>query len=205
MHVDIVEALKKEFRPILEIYPTEYRRRIYLDEFLKYAFKERNEDVTVPTYSLYLKNNLEHIFRSYEYLLESVDYRTIASFISYLGTNGGLDLLANFEKNFESKFFRDKEEAFLYTWLKHNSRQVGINNNYRTIEYILSPLEKHDLHRGLTSFLIDDIKPSQYEIIEHLVKWLSTSEGVTYLLNCQDLINQERDKTYETRKVARNS
>ena len=200
-----MSIIKELFKPILEIYPSEFRRKIFLDEFLKYAFEERVEDSTSPVYSLGLKNNLEHIFRSYEYVLETLDYITIASFISYLGTNGGLELQASFERNSESKFFRDKEEAFLYSWLKHNARQVGINNNYRTIEYILTPLEKHDLHRGLNKFCIDDIKPTQYEVIEHLIKWLSTSEGIIYILTCQDLIKQERDKTHEIRKMVRNS
>ena len=108
-----MSIIKELFKPVLEIYPSEFRRKIFLDEFLKYAFKERDEDESSPVYSLHLKNNLEHIFRSYEYVLEPLDYTTIASFISYLGTNGGLDLQANFERNSESKFFRDKEEAFL--------------------------------------------------------------------------------------------
>ena len=79
-----MSIIKELFKPILEIYPSEFRRKIFLDEFLKYAFEERVEDSTSPVYSLGLKNNLEHIFRSYEYVLETLDYITIASFISYL-------------------------------------------------------------------------------------------------------------------------
>ena len=59
---------------------------------------------------------------------------------------------------------------------------------------MLTPVEQHSLHSGLDKFSIDSIKQTQYEVIELLVKWLSTPSGITYLLTCEDLINQEKDK-----------
>lgn len=197
-----MSSLIDHFKPVLQIYPSEYRRKIYLNEFIKYAYTNSEDDES-PNFRLDLQYNIDHIFRSYAFALDETDAVVIASFISYLGTNGGFSLLNSFVRNSESKFFKNREDAFLYTWHVENSRRFGYNNNYRTIEYLLTPIEKHDLHRGLTKFSIDDIKQSNYEVIEYLVRWLSTPKGITYILTCQDLIEQEKEKTYEIRKMAR--
>ena len=198
-----MESLKDYFQPVLEIYPTEYRRKIFLEEFIKYAYTPIEYDDESTTYSLPFTYNLDRIYRSYMFTLEREDAITIASFISYLGTNGGRCLLDTFEKFSESSFFKSKEDAFVHAWLSENSRKIGINHNLRAIEFMLTPLEKHKFHYGLDDFSINDIKSSQYEIIELTVKWLSTPAGVTYLLNCADLIDQAKDNTHEIRKVAR--
>lgn len=198
-----MSSLISFFKPVLQIYTSEFRRKIYLEEFIKYAYTSLPFEPDDYNYSLEFSNNLDHIFRTYCYELDKTDAVTIASFISYLGTNGGQCLLETFRKYGESSFFRDKEEAFLHAWYKENSRQFGINSNLRSIEYMLTPIEQHSLHSGLDKFSIDNIKQTQYEVIELLVKWLSTPSGITYLLTCEDLINQEKDKTHEVRKLVR--
>lgn len=200
-----MSSLISFFKPVLQIYPSEYRRKIYLEEFIKYAFNNAYDELDDENYSLELSTNLDIIFRTYCYQLDRTDAVVIASFIAYLGTNGGLGLLESFRIYGESPFFKNKEEAFLFAWYKENSRRFGINNNFRTIEFLLTPIEQHSLHTGLEKFSMDDIKQTQYEVIELLVRWLSTSDGITYLLSCQDLINQEKDKTYEVKKMVRES
>lgn len=198
-----MDSLKNCFIPILQIYPSEFRRQIFLDEFVKYAYTEVPQPEDTPTYALAFKINLDVIFRSYMYELDETDARTIASFISYLGTNGGRCLLGTFEKYAESQFFRDKETAFVHAWVSENSRQFGTNNNLRAIEYILTPIENHDLQYGLKNFSLNNIKSTHYEVIECIVKWLSTPDGVAYIVNCLDLIDQAKDTTYEIKKLAR--
>lgn len=197
-----IESLKEHFKPILEIYPSEYRRKIYLDTFLKYAYKQFDEGSEV-NFGLPFNYNLDRIFRTYMFSLDEQDARTIASFISYLGTNGGRYLISLFKQYAEDPFFKTKEDAFLFAWLSENRRRYGHNDNLRTIEFILTPIKDHDVHHGLSDFNLDKIKTSQYEVIEHLVRWLSTSDGIKYLIDCENTIEIEKENINEIRKVAR--
>lgn len=200
-----MDSLIEHFKPVLPIYPSEFRRQIYLEQFVTYAFTDYSDSLASPNYELPFKLNIDNIYRNYKYQLDEKDAQTIASFISYLGTNGGRCLLDTFQKYAESKFFRNKEDAFVHAWHFENSRQVGINNNLRTIEFLLTPLNKYPRFGVLDIYSVSEISVDQYELIEQTVKWLSTSGGVTYLLNCLELIDQAKDKTHEIRKLARQS
>ena len=197
-----IESLKDHFKPVLQIYPSEYQRKIYLDTFLAYAFKEVDEGSDV-NFGLPFNYNLDRIFKTYMFSLDRQDASTTASFISYLGTNGGRYLVSLFKQYSENPFFKTKEDAFLFAWLSENRRRQGHNDNLRTIEFILTPIENHHLHHGLSNFKLDDIKVSQYEVIEHLVRWLSTSDGIKYLVDCENTIEIEKENINEIRKVAR--
>ena len=65
-------------------------------------------------------------------------------------------------------------------------RKYGHSHNYRAIEHLLNPAEKHP-GIGSIYFSSDAYIPTvaDYETIEYVCKWLGTFEGQKYLEKCK--------------------
>ena len=187
------------FIPFLEIYPSEFKRKIYLDNFLYYMFDENLISIVnqgEESSGCYYENLLEkYHFETFAYDLTEHSCRVIASFISYLGTNGGFQYLLDVEK-FKQLPDIPKFYAYELAWYYENLRKYGHNNGYRAIEFILNPVENHPgpseryFGKGYYDPTVED-----YEIIEYVCKWLASSTGQEYLQKCKDdikIINELR-------------
>lgn len=164
----------RNFVPILPIQPSEYKRRIYLDNFVK-VFKELTKDIhsDLPNFTKII------ILKDYQYVA--------ASFAAYLGSNGGLDFLCQCENDY-NKVKGSRPHSYLMTWWKYNTRLAWKNNGYRTIEYILADPSYYGFGGQLKNFRPDNLSVTQYELIEEIVEWLGTSAGQLYLLKCEQEI-----------------
>lgn len=135
---------------------------------------------------MYFVNYLEEsnfeqeINYDYSNTIDDQDKKVIASFICWLPSNVGCCFIQdafNFHKNNNLKY----KDAFQLSWNKTNKRSLGINNTYRILEYLLASHEKLDCDRGLINFKPESISCLDYEIIEHLVDWLSTKKGYIFI------------------------
>lgn len=185
------------FIPFLEIYPSEFKRRIYLDNFLYYMFDQDlidkvNED---GEYSGNYFDNLfvDYHFENFAYELKEHSCRVIASFISYLGTNGGYQYLSDVER---FKQLPDISTFYAYelAWSYENMRKYGHNGGYRAIEFILNPVENHP-GPSERYFKVGYYDPSveDYEIIDYVCKWLASYTGQQYLEKCKIDIQKENE------------
>lgn len=185
------------FNPILEIYPSEFKRKIYLDNFLYYMFDQKlidkaNEagEVTGIYYDNLFAN---YHFENFAYTITSETCKVIASFISYLGTNGGNQYFADVER---FKKLPDIPAYYAYelAWSYENMRKYGHNNGYRTIEYILNSVEYHPgpSERYFKEGYYDP-SVENYETIEYVCKWLASSTGQEYLAKCKKDIQIENE------------
>ncbi len=182
---------REMFVPYLTIYPSEWKRRVYLNNFLDCMF---NDDVLEKynektEYSgIHIVSLFEEVYFkifNYTYTIDKDVCKVVASFISYLGTNGGSQFLLDVERFKEIKNV-PSEYAYELTWAYENLRRYGHNHNYRAIEYILNPVENHP---GVNSiyFSTNAYEPTvkDYETIEYVCKWLGTFEGQKYLEKCK--------------------
>lgn len=182
---------KEMFVPCLTIYPSEWKRRIYLDNFLECMFdpnalEEYNEKTQYA--GIYITNLFEQVYFkifNYTYIIDENVCRVVASFISYLGTNGGSQFFADTER---FKQIKNVPVEYVYelAWYYENMRKYGHSHNYRAIEYLLNPAEKHP-GIGSIYFSSDAYIPTvaDYETIEYVCKWLGTFEGQKYLEKCK--------------------
>ena len=143
---------------------------------------------------VFLENLFEkYHFETFAYNLNEHSCRVIASFISYLGTNGGYQYLSDVERY---KQLPDIPNFYAYelAWSYENMRRYGHNNGYRAIEYILndqaylpSPMN-HYFKLGYYEPTVED-----YEIIEYVCKWLASYTGQEYLEKCKKDIQKENE------------
>lgn len=188
---------KDMFIPVLEIYPSEFKRRIYLDNFLYYMFDdvlvEKANELSEITGFCYDNLFEDYHYETFAYNITEQTCRVIASFISYLGTNGGYQFFADAER---FKKLSDIPNFYAYelAWSYENMRKYGHNNGYRAIEYILNPVENHPgvsgryFKQGCYEPTVED-----YEAIEHTCKWLGSHAGQVYLEKCIYDIQKENE------------
>ena len=181
------------FMPFLEIYPSEFKRRIYLDNFLYYMFDQNLIDRANDNWSGAYFDNLfvNYHFENFAYEITEHTCRVVASFISYLGTNGGYQYLFDVER---FKQLPDIPDFYAYelAWSYENMRKYGHNGGYRAIEYILNPVKNHPgpsdryFKQNYYNPTVED-----YEIIDYVCKWLASSTGQQYLTKCKVEIQKE--------------
>lgn len=104
-----------------------------------------------------------------------------ASFMVFMGCNGGRGFTWTADRLCEKGVFTNREDAFVAAWAIENKRVYGTNSGLRTSEYMLA--EKHPivgLPVGGTSVdwrLVPDITQEDYDILESMVIWWSTSQA----------------------------
>lgn len=148
--------------------------------------------------SEYSGNYYENLFENYHF--ETFSYNinkhtciVVASFISYLGTNGGYQFFADAER-FKNLPDSTKFYAYELAWAYENMRRYGHNGGYRSIEFLLNPADNHPGING-RYFKPTSYNPTveDYEIIEHTCKWLGSHTGQVYLQKCLEDIKQEKE------------
>jgi hypothetical protein len=101
-----------------------------------------------------------------------------ASFMVFMGCNGGRDFTWYAERLAESAAFPYREGAFLAAWALHNRRSLGVNNGLRTSEYMLAreyPIRDEVAFRGRTNWsLVPAVTQEDNDILESMAAWWST-------------------------------
>ena len=197
-----MENCKPElFAPFLEIYPSEFKRRIYLENFLYFMFDQDLIDTVnenCESSGEYFENLfVRYHFKHFAYELTEHSCRVIASFVSYLGTNGGQQYFSDVER-FKQLPDTPRFYAYELAWSYQNIRKHGHDLGYRAIEYLLNTVENHPgpsenyFGKGYYDPTVED-----YEIIDYVCKWLASTTGQEYLQKCKQDVLQEQEKRAE--------
>lgn len=113
-----------------------------------------------------------------------------ASFVKWLGTNGGRDLLDRAERLKGSGF--TPVSAYCCAWATVNRRDPCISHGIRTIEGILGPIElvtEINNYREIRKWL-PELSVADYETVESIVTWLPSLDGAEFLRRCQAQIQK---------------
>lgn len=119
-----------------------------------------------------------------------------ASFISWMGTNFGRELMTHI-RNRSATWARELKvqpheqgNVYLAEWTIANVRKIGHNRNYRMIEYILA--ERADYNDQWELKYQPELSAEDYETVDKLVMWLSTRDGRSFYSNCMAEIETHR-------------
>lgn len=100
-----------------------------------------------------------------------------ASFMVFMGCNGGRDFTDSAARLAKSGAFTCAEDAYLAAWAINNKRLHGINSGLRTIEYMLA--REHPITTGYLARvdwkLVPDVTQEDADIVESMVAWWGTS------------------------------
>lgn len=100
-----------------------------------------------------------------------------ASFMVFMGCNGGRDFTDSAARLAKSGAFTCTEDAYLAAWAINNKRLHGINSGLRTIEYMLA--REHPITTGYLARvdwkLVPDVNQEDADIVESMVAWWGTS------------------------------
>ncbi|MBU0917846.1 MAG: hypothetical protein KKD97_15985 [Gammaproteobacteria bacterium] len=108
------------------------------------------------------------------------DATVCASFMVFMGCNGGRDLAGNAQRLLSSSRMRS-HEAFMAAWANLNERRRGVDHGLRAIEYILAP--EHPIrHPSVGGCAVDwqkvpEITMQDIDVIECMVVWWSTADA----------------------------
>ena len=100
-----------------------------------------------------------------------------ASFMVFMGCNGGNSFTHEAERFAKEPFFVSRERAFLAAWAIYNSRSRGVNCGLRTSEFMLA--KTHPVTRPFGGGQINwknvpNITQDDNDILESMVVWWST-------------------------------
>lgn len=119
----------------------------------------------------------------------------VATIVTWLGTNCGQALLHMARSNQLGGRGRESH-AYLMAWYSDNLRKRGIDRGYRLLEHLMAGEDDRDPKHGWLNrapvLTIED-----YEAAEHLMLWLATSDGQTFLRAAENEIEhtlQERSR-----------
>ena len=100
--------------------------------------------------------------------------RVAASFMTWLGTNCGNSFLHEASN-------RKGRHRYLLEWGKENRREYGINNNVRTIEFLIAP-EDHFKNGALIKY--PQVLFQDCEVVEMMCEWLERNNAQQMLKDC---------------------
>lgn len=143
------------------------------------------------------------------YRVEQRHATVAATFVKWLGTNGGRDLLDKADR------LRVKAgspvAAYRFAWAGVNRRDPCQSHGIRAIEGILGPIElvtEVDNYRQISKWL-PQLSVADYETVEAIVEWLPSREGNEFLERCQCQIQEahraQRQAERDAFKMSRSS
>lgn len=98
-----------------------------------------------------------------------------ASFMTFMGCNGGRDFTASADRLAASGAFIGKEAAYLAAWALTNDRVHYINCGLRVIEYMLArehPVYLSGIRLGHVNWtLVPSVTMDDIDVIECMVRW----------------------------------
>lgn len=112
-----------------------------------------------------------------------------ASFMVFMGCNGGHGFTHLAEDYARRGFFIGPESAYLAAWAIYDKRERGINCGLRTSEYMLAaehPVE--GTWRGVNWKKVPAVTMDDRDYIESMVKWWSTEDAAALRERAKPLI-----------------
>lgn len=99
-----------------------------------------------------------------------------ASFMVFMGCNGGHGFTYEAERYAKSDLFTTRESAYRAAWANANARRHGVNNGLRLSEFMLAA--EHPIAQGPFGARLDwqrvpDITQEDNDILESMVAWWS--------------------------------
>lgn len=101
-----------------------------------------------------------------------------ASFMVFMGCNGGQGFTWQAERLAESGAFPYREGAFLAAWALQNKRERGVNSGLRLSEYMLAreyPIKASTSGARVSWSLVPNITQEDNDILESMVAWWCTA------------------------------
>jgi hypothetical protein len=116
-----------------------------------------------------------------------------ASLITWLGTNCGQSFLFTAKRRAEeAPRGWGETTAWLAQWAIENERVIYINHGLRTIEFLMAPIYPIRASGGFGDRvdwkLVPEVTMEQIDAVECVVRWLSTSQGQTFVASCESQI-----------------
>ena len=173
---ELVLSLKHE--PLKPARPYIPREGLFLQRWQAYA-------TTVDALNGFDElSNFERIFHDASSDIDQRRASVAASFIAFMGCNGGTDFAWSCERFAASDIFQNRrEDAFLAAWAIGDKRCNGINHGLRTSEYMLAvqhPIEykRHGI-RGVEWSLVPVISADDRDTLEGMVRWWASADAKT--------------------------
>lgn len=145
---------------------------------------------------------LDHILQQLPDRVTQRHATVAASFITWLGTNGGRAFLDQAERY--KKALPSTLSAYSCAWAEVNRRSVGVSFGIRTIEAFLGPLELvtevHDVWKARK--LLPELTVADYETVEAVVEWLSTQAGSKFLTTCAQQVRERASERLAEERMA---
>lgn len=110
------------------------------------------------------------------------DASVCASFMVYMGCQGGAELSARAERLNTSMNY-SREDAYMAAWSVINARMRGTNHGLRTIEYMLAeghPIKDAPLGGGgadVNWSKVPDLSMRDIDVVECMVRWWATHDA----------------------------
>lgn len=121
-----------------------------------------------------------------------------ASFMTYMGCNGGAAFTHSAKDAADKRFFSSAERAFIAFWAIHNQRCGGMNSGLRATEFILAA--EHPAPDGVVIWSrVPTVTADDTDVLECMVKWWSTPRATAMRTTGNELIV----KAHHAREAAR--
>lgn len=141
-------------------------------------------------------NRLGHILRNVATEPTQRDATVCASFMVFMGCNGGRSLHQHAQLLMEGKGMT-VHEAYQFAWAKMNARWRGINHGIRTIEYMLS--EAHPIEDGRVDWdRVPELSMRDIDVVEAMVEWWSSIEAHEMRSIAEPMIEVENRRAQST-------
>lgn len=127
-------------------------------------------------------SNFERIFYDASSVADQRQASVAASFITFMGCNGGMGFTWMCERFAASVIFQNcREDAFLAAWALEDKRCRGTNHGLRTSEYALAvqhPIAEQSAgHRTADWSLVPVISADDRDTLECMVRWWAGTEA----------------------------
>lgn len=158
----------------------------------------------VPGESIYLQlwrdylavapGRLESILRNMPFQPNQRDASICASFMVFMGCNGGRGLHVSAEALMKRCQLR-AHDAFMLAWAKENERVLGVNSGVRTIEFMLAseyPIaQRETIGHRIDWQKVPDITIRDVDVVECMVAWWASREGAEMRSVAEPMIEAE--------------
>jgi hypothetical protein len=119
-----------------------------------------------------------------------------ASFMVFMGCNGGYAFSHEAERYAQQQFFFSRESAFLAAWAVYNARTGGVNGGLRTSEFMLAPAYPYVGDGGMSPRLdwklVPNITQEDNDILESMVRWWAGPAAKVMRSIAEPLIESEK-------------
>jgi hypothetical protein len=119
-----------------------------------------------------------------------------ASFMTYMGCNGGLCFTRRAEELIGE--FKFPEPAYIASWAIENARNKAVNSGLRTIEYMLArehPI-KHKWPNGVNWKAVPCVTMEDIDVIDSMVRWWAGTTAKAIREQAEALLAAQKAKEH---------